>query len=631
MSARTSKESVLFSALLVGTLLAPALSSSGHLSAQDVSFRARLSPLPVDGRLVRTITGVGQVRATLAGDRLTITGTFEGLASPATAAHVHIAPAGERGPAVGPLEVSTSPEGDITGSVVLSIEDSAALLAQSLYIQIHSEENPDGELRGWIYDVADLGAEPGNMESESLTVADLMRDFVPITDEMLRNPDPADWPMMRGNYHAQSYSRLDQINAGNVGGLQLEWVWNMHDGNSEPAPLVYGGVIYLINPGNVIQALDGRTGDLIWEHATGPDNSQDMRGIAIYQDMIIQGTTDARIVALDARTGELVWETDIQEGNSNSSGPLVADGKVISGLAGCARYTESRCFISAHDANTGELVWRFNTIAEAGEPGGDTWGDLDNIFRKGGETWITGSYDPVLNLTYWGVAQAKPWMPVSRGNSALDDGLYTSTTLALNPDDGSLNWYYQHAPGESLDLDEVFERVIVDIDGERTLYTIGKPGILWQLDRTTGEFISATDLGYQNLVDVDPASGAVTYRPGMIPEIGVEMTIENLPPAVMWGEFWGQSQFDSAMVGITYLIGADPDVTNRFHSNAIAAESGSGSNNAQYSNPEVDRLLEDGAHTFDVEKRKEIYREIQAIIRVLMAVNEINELSHSQR
>ncbi len=517
MSARTSKESVLFSALLVGTLLVPALSSSGHLSAQDVSFRARLSPLPVDGRLVRTITGVGQVRAALAGDRLTITGTFRGLASPATAAHVHIAPAGERGPAVGPLEVSTSPEGDITGSVVLSIEDSAALLAQSLYIQIHSEENPEGELRGWIYDVADLGEEPGNMESESLTVADLMRDFVPITDEMLRNPDPADWPMMRGNYHAQSYSRLDQINAGNVGGLQLEWVWNMHDGNSEPAPLVYGGVIYLINPGNVIQALDGRTGDLIWEHATGPDNSQDMRGIAIYQDMIIQGTTDARIVALDARTGELVWETDIQEGNSNSSGPLVADGKVISGLAGCARYTESRCFISAHDANTGELVWRFNTIAEAGEPGGDTWGDLDDIFRKGGETWITGSYDPELNLTYWGTAQAKPWSHVSRRQSIHDAGLYTNSTVAVDVETGELEWYFQHVPGEALDLDEVFERVLVDQDGRRMVLSIGKHGILWKNDRVTGEFLGFAETVFQNAFShIDSETGAITYRADII-------------------------------------------------------------------------------------------------------------------
>ncbi|MCH7856477.1 MAG: PQQ-binding-like beta-propeller repeat protein [Gemmatimonadetes bacterium] len=513
-----TRKSVLFLALVLGgTLGGPAFSSSGQLSAQADSFRARLSPVPVNGRTVRTITGVGQVRATLAGNRLTVRGTYRGMSSPAIAAHLHIGLPGEQGPVAQPLEVSTSPEGDIAGTVELTDEQTAALQAQSLYIQIHSEENPGGELRGWIFDIANLGEEPANMESESLTVADLMRDFVPVTDEMLRNPDPADWPMMRGNYHAWSYSSLDQINAGNVGGLQLEWVWNMHDGNSEPAPLVYGGVIYLINPGNVIQALDGRTGDLIWEHATGPDNSQDMRGIAIYQDMIIQATTDARLVALDARTGEPVWETEIQEGNSNSSGPIVADGKVITGMAGCATYDESRCFISAHDATTGELVWRFNTIAEAGEPGGDTWANLDNIFRKGGETWITGSYDPELNLTYWGTAQAKPWVPSSRHMSIFDAGLYTNSTVAVDVETGELEWYFQHVPGEALDLDEVFERVLVDRDGRRLVLSIGKHGILWKNDRVSGEFLGFTETVFQNaFTNIDPETGAITYRDDII-------------------------------------------------------------------------------------------------------------------
>ena len=116
------------------------------------------------------------------------------------------------------------------------------------------------------------------------------------------------------------------------------------------------------------------------------------------------------------RQGEQVWETavaDNTQGFENSSGPIVADGRVILGLAGCARYIKDDCYISAHDANTGELAWRFNTIAKANEPGGDTWGELDDIFRAGGETWITGSYDPDLKLTYWGTAQQKPWVPVS--------------------------------------------------------------------------------------------------------------------------------------------------------------------------------------------------------------------------
>ena len=518
MNARIARESVLFLALLLGgTLGGPALSSSGQVSAQADSFRARLSPLPVSGRTVRTITGVGQIRATLDGNRLTVTGTYRGMSSPATAAHLHFGAPGRPGAVAQPLEVTTSPEGEVSGTAELTDQQVDALQAQSLYVQIHSEDNPAGELRGWIFSIETIGEVAANMESESLTVADLMRDFVPVTDQMLRNPDPADWPMMRGNYQAQSYSALGQINAGNVGGLQLEWVWNMHDGNSEPAPLVYGGVIYLINPGNVIQALDGRTGDLIWEHESGPENTQDMRGIAIYEDKIIQATTDARLVALDARTGELVWETVIQEGNSNSSGPIVADGKVITGMAGCSRYIERRCFISAHDANTGELVWRFNTIAEVGEPGGDTWNDLDNMFRKGGETWITGSYDPELNLTYWGTAQAKPWVPISRHMSIFDEGLYTNSTVAIDVETGELEWYFQHVPGEALDFDEVFERVLVNRDGRRLVLSIGKHGILWKNDRVTGEFLGFTETVFQNaFTNIDPETGAITYRGDII-------------------------------------------------------------------------------------------------------------------
>jgi alcohol dehydrogenase (cytochrome c) len=322
---------------------------------------------------------------------------------------------------------------------------------------------------------------------------------------------------MRGNYYAHSYSALDEINAGNVGGLQLEWVWNMNEGNSEPAPIVYDGVIYLINPGDAIQALDGRTGDLIWEHDSGPDERQDMRNIAIYGDKIIQATTDARLVALDARTGEQVWETVIQEGNSNSSGPIVADGKVITGMASCAQYIEARCFISAHDANTGEPLWRFHTVAAANEPGGDTWGDLDNIYRQGGETWITGSYDPELNLTYWGTAQAKPWVPVSRNMSIFDDGLYTNSTVAIDVETGELDWYFQHVPGEALDLDEVFERVLVNRDGQRLVLSIGKHGILCKNDRVTGEFLGHTETIFQNaFTNIDPETGAITYRDDII-------------------------------------------------------------------------------------------------------------------
>ena len=354
---------------------------------------------------------------------------------------------------------------------------------------------------------------------QGLTVAGDTGDFAPftpLTAEMLRDPDPADWPMHRRNFFGHSYSPLDEIDTGNVADLRLEWVWNMHEGDSEPAPLVYGGIIYLINPGNVIQALDGKSGELIWEHWTGPANRQDMRNIAMYEDKIIQATTDARLVALDARTGVQVWETiiaDNSKGFANSSGPIVADGMVISGLAGCARYIPEDCFISAYDADNGELLWQFETIAETGQPGGDTWGGLDDLFRAGGETWITGSYDPELRLTYWGTAQQKPWVPVSRHMTINDIGLYTNATVAVNVDSGELDWYFQHVPAEALDLDEVFERVLIDRGEEKLVYSIGKHGILWKNDRISGEFRGFTETVFQNtFTHIDPETGAVTYR-----------------------------------------------------------------------------------------------------------------------
>ncbi len=379
--------------------------------------------------------------------------------------------------------------------------------------------NTDFTIADNILEFAETRELPESATPQGLAVVGNTEDFVPfvpLTTTRINNPDPADWPAHRRNPHAHSYSPLDQINTGNVGNLTLEWVWNMHEGDSEPAPLVYNGIVYMINPGNVIQALDGASGELIWEHWTGPANGQDMRNIAMYEDKIIQATTDARLVALDARTGEKVWETavaDNSKGFSNSSGPIIADGKIILGLAGCARYIPEDCYISAHDATSGELIWRFNTIAKAGEPGGDTWGDLDNIFRAGGETWVTGSYDPELNLTYWGTAQQKPWMPVSRHLSINDAGLFTNSTVAINADTGSLDWYFQHVPAEALDLDEAFERVLVNRGDRRLVFSIGKYGILWKNDRVSGEFLGYKETVFQNaFTHIDPETGAVTYR-----------------------------------------------------------------------------------------------------------------------
>jgi alcohol dehydrogenase (cytochrome c) len=353
---------------------------------------------------------------------------------------------------------------------------------------------------------------------KGLTVAGQLKKYAPVTDAMLRNPNPADWLMARGNYQAWSYSPLTQITRDNVRNLQLAWVWAMNEnGASEPTPIVHDGIVYLTNTSNTLQALDGRTGELIWENRVGPESTRGYgatRTLAIHDDKLFLTTTDARLYAIEARTGKIAWQTAIAEGRgySNTSGAIVIHGKVITGMTGCGSYGAD-CYISAYDARNGELLWRFRPIAHEGQPGGDTWGALPDLLRAGGDTWIAGTYDPALNQTYWGIAQPKPWLRASRGAKPGDKALYTSSTVALDPDTGKLAWYFQHAPGESFDMDEVFERIVVDLDGRKLLYTIGKPGILWKLDRDGGRYLAHKETVYQNLfARVDPHTGEPTYR-----------------------------------------------------------------------------------------------------------------------
>jgi alcohol dehydrogenase (cytochrome c) len=365
------------------------------------------------------------------------------------------------------------------------------------------------------------GGGAANAGPLGLTITGTVKNYTDVTDEMLRNPDPGDWLMARRNYLGWSHTPLTQITRDNVKELQLAWVWAMNESSAanEPTPIVHNGVMYLTNPGNILQALDARTGDLIWEHRVGPNATVGiaaMRNMAIYQDKVFFATTDARLTALDARTGKLVWDTPIADrtkGYANTAGPIVIRGVVVNGLVGCDRYGNDGCWISGYDAATGKQLWRFNTVRRTGEPGSETWGKLADNLRVGGETWIAGSYDPELDLMYWGVAQAKPWMRASRGSTNFDNVLYTSSTVAIRPKDGTLAWHYQHAPGESLDLDEVFERVLVDIGDQKVVFTIGKPGILWKLDRKTGAFLGHRETVFQNVFEsIDPKTGAPQYR-----------------------------------------------------------------------------------------------------------------------
>ena len=356
------------------------------------------------------------------------------------------------------------------------------------------------------------------------------RDFAPVTDAMLQDPDPADWLNWRRTLDGWGYSPLDQIDRGNVHRLQLAWAWSMPAGVSQPTPLVYDGVMYITGAANIVQAVDAATGDRIWEYRHDLSAmvetvlSPRSRSIAIYGDKVYLNTADAHIVALDARTGEVAWDHEVADnalGYRYTSGPIVANGKVVAGMTGCERFKEDVCFISAHDAETGEELWRTSTIARPGEPGGDTWGDLPLLYRAGADSWIPGSYDPESNLTFWSTSQAKPWASLTRGTDG--DALYSNSVLALDADTGELSWYFLFTPAETHDLDDVFESVLIDHDGRRSLFKMGKLGILWELDRDTGAFVAAHDLGYQDVLDVDPETGRSVYRPEKMPVKDVEL------------------------------------------------------------------------------------------------------------
>lgn len=358
---------------------------------------------------------------------------------------------------------------------------------------------------------------------QGLNVKGTVPNYRPVTDAMLRDPSPNDWLMFRRNYKGWSSSPLNQITTDNVSKLQLKWSWAMNEsGAVEVTPIVHDGIMFLSNTSNTVQALDARTGELIWENRLGPVSTVlygATRSLALYDDKVFVATTDARLYALSAKTGEIVWSQDLaprNKGYTASGGVMAINGKILSGLTGCNRFVAGGCYISAWDAQSGKLQWKFLTAAQTGTPGGDTWNGLPDYDRAGGDTWVAGSYDPDLNLTYWGTAQAKPWMRASRtsGNGA---ALYSSSTLALNPDTGELKWHYSHAPGESLDLDEVFERVLVDVDGRKDVFTAGKTGIMWKLDRTNGQFLGYHEMVLQNVYDkIDPLTGEPHYRPDII-------------------------------------------------------------------------------------------------------------------
>lgn len=354
------------------------------------------------------------------------------------------------------------------------------------------------------------------------------RPFRPVTAAMLESVEPGEWLHWRRTPDNWGYSPLTEINTENVHQLQLAFAFATETGAFQAHPLVHDGVMYIPETPGIVQAIDATTGDLLWQYTKTfidkPDYSWGARTrtIAIYGDKIYLGTPDAHLVALDARTGKVAWDVTVADyklGFRYTSGPIAVKGKIVAGMTGCERYKPGVCFISAHDPETGRELWRFHTVALPGEPGGETWGDLPAHKRAGSDVWIPGAYDPAAGLMYWSTSNPKPWASVSAKRPVDGAALYTNSVLALDPDTGKMAWYYQVVPGEQHDLDEVFENVLIDNNGKSSLFKMGKLGILWEIDRSTGKFVAGSDLGFQNLLDFDPRTGEITYKPEMIPKL----------------------------------------------------------------------------------------------------------------
>jgi alcohol dehydrogenase (cytochrome c) len=368
-----------------------------------------------------------------------------------------------------------------------------------------------------------------------------LEKITPVTDSVLQHPPAADWLMWRRTYSGLGFSPLERIKKENVNNLRLVWSRALPLSADEITPLVHDGVVF-IESGNTVEALDGAKGDLLWQYVrplggeliSGREST--MRGIAIYQDKLYAPTADGHMIALNVKTGKLVWDHQVvvpltgAYAHSNhdfrlDGAPIVARGKVTIGVSLGITNPRGGCFIVGLDAQTGDEVWRFNTIARPGQPGGDSWNGAPVEQRFGASVWTGGSYDPKLNLVYFGTGntydagtllQAHP----QKGTS--NDALYTESTVALDPDTGKLVWYYQHMNRDVWDLDWAFEQLLITLPvrGKPTDLVVsgGKMALFDAVDRASGGYEFSKDLGLQTLVSaIDPRTGKKIINPKFEP------------------------------------------------------------------------------------------------------------------
>lgn len=366
--------------------------------------------------------------------------------------------------------------------------------------------------------------------------------YQPVTDAVLRNPDPSDWIMMRGNYQGWGYSTLDQIKKSNVKGLQLAWARLMEPGVNEATPIVYKGVMFLGNPADVIQALDAATGELLWQYRRALPSRETLRShwgqrkrsVFLYEDKVYTVTWDNILIALDAKTGKLVWETN-RGGDyyaTNTTGPIVIDGVVIAG-ASCQE-APFGCYVTGHDARTGKELWRNMLIPKKGEKGDETWGGMPFDQR-----WMTGvwgpiTYDPETNMAFYGSSGVGPAADAQRGVKGNATLAGTNTRYAIEPKTGKIIWKHQVLPQDNWDQECTFEMMpittAVNPDPKaQGMMAIGrraasasrktltgapcKTGIVWSFDQRKGDFLWAKSTAVQNLINGIDSRGRVTVNP----------------------------------------------------------------------------------------------------------------------
>ncbi|MDR2212564.1 MAG: PQQ-binding-like beta-propeller repeat protein [Pseudomonadales bacterium] len=383
-----------------------------------------------------------------------------------------------------------------------------------------------------------------------------IENFEPVTEEMLLNPDPADWLWYSRTADAQRFSPLDQINRSNVNQLGLAWAKGLPEGVTETIPTVYNGVMYITLPGSNVAALDATTGDTIWEYRRdyvnpGAGGGGRSKTMSIFEDMVYFAAPDETIVALDARTGEVRWEAPTP-GRGNTSGTIVAEGVVVS--SGTCRQ-HIACNITGHDARTGELKWTFMLAQEPGDVNEDSWAGLPVDERRASSWGLPGGYDAETGTLFWSVANPSPYTRLERHGGAdavplmAPVDLYSDSTLALDPQTGALKWYYQHLPGDDWDEDMNEERVILHTklnpdpehvkwinprltpDEERdVVVNVGEGGGIWALDKHTGEFLWASPFPYDHpnflISDLDVETGrTVINREVVLDEPGAHRVI----------------------------------------------------------------------------------------------------------